>query len=47
MASKEVKDAIYETPYVNFTTFNTEDVLLASDSYADDYGNWIPEEDLL
>lgn len=47
MASKEVKDAVYETPCVNFTTFNVDDVLTASDPFADDYGFWVPEEDLL
>jgi hypothetical protein len=47
MASKEVKTTIYEVPEVVFATFCTEDLLTGSDLYANDFGNWIPEEDLL
>ncbi len=47
MESKE-KRLIYQSPNVIIETFYIQDVLSASsDSYVGDYGDWVPEEDLL
>ena len=47
MVIVEVKEKIaYETPCIILMALKTQDVLLSSDPYSQDYDGWVSEEGL-